>query len=123
MHLNSNKLAVGILTLMGYDFKETENAYCFYSSDRKIISFVPKKAYEAPMAQSLLENSVRAVYNNWLLSKGEASVESGLKEIYSAMFQKVDKTSQEYKLALKKNLIFDPSEEKTFVGSFKEVLA
>ena len=123
MHLNNNKYAVGILTLMGYDFKETENAYYFYSSDGKIISFVPKKSYEVPMAQAWLENSVRTVYNNWLIGKGESLVESGLSDIYSEMYEKVDKSSQEYKTALERGLIFKLEDEKTFFGAMQEVAA
>ena len=123
MHSGSNKLAVGILTLMGYDFKETQSAYAFFSSDRKIISFVPKKEYEASMAKQLLENSVKNIYNNWCLSHGAEQVECGLADIYSTMYSKVDKDSKEYKEALKKGLIFKPQKENVFMGAVQEAVA
>ena len=123
MHSGSNKLAVGILTLMGYDFKETERAYAFFSTDKKIVSFVPKKEFEAPMAKNLFETTIKEVYQNWCVSQGKTQVDSGLQEIYSAMFKEVDQTSKEYKLALQKNLIFDPEREEGFIGSMQEALA
>ena len=123
MHSGSNKLAVGILTLMGYDFKETQSAYAFFSSDKKIISFVPKKEYEATMAKQLLENSVKNIYNNWCLSHGEQQVECGLADIYSTMYSKINKNSKEYKEALAKGLIFNPENERTFLGAMQEVAA
>ena len=122
MHSGSNKLAVGSFTLMGYDFKTTESAYVFFSADKKIVSFVPKKEYEAPMAKTLLENSVKEVYNAWCVAKGEQQVEGGLYEIYTSLFEKVDKSSKEYKLAHKMGLVFDPqTEECSFTLGAKEL--
>ena len=122
MHSGSNKLAVGSFTLMGYDFRKTESAYVFFSADKKIVSFIPKKEFEVPMAKTLLENNVKEVYNAWCITNGEQQVDGGLYEIYSALFKKVDKSSKEYTLAHKMGLVFDPEKEEcSFTLGAKEL--
>lgn len=108
MQYNTNKLAVGVLSLMHHNFVVKESGIGFNVGGGNIL-YVPHKEFESPMVKSLLERNVFEAYERWCEAQGEPQVNSSLYEIYTTMYNKFDKTSQEFLALNAQGLLFDPN--------------
>ncbi len=108
MQYNTNKLAVGVLTLMQHEYVVKESGIGFNVGGGNIL-YVPYKEFESPLVKSLLERNVLSAYERWCEAQGEPQVNSSLYDIYTAMYNRFDKSSQEFVSASMRGLLFDPN--------------